>query len=320
MFRFCDRPCGPQSSPWSLASVTSEILALLSAVMAVAGASKMYGLDCGSGHVPSVTAVSRLTIVRFEPASSGGAVSPNAVPGFWARRPPTSPAKCTSPPKPMVTGLLFPFQSGLSGECLGNGSAATVSLVATGGGGGGGLPRPPEKKAKWISNRRTGVPPTANCRRRRRTLRDTTAALCHTPRPAQWSCASCSGGPEVVPVLGQGRHEALAGGGDHVAAFVEDRVVAVVGVGHVGGCSGSRVEGPQEGEPPGLGAQAAQRLLVPAVQCHHEVDPPDVRRTELARHVAVAGVAGPDERGRGQRVHGLAFVPGAGARPPDVGG
>ena len=38
----------------------------------------------------------------------------------------------------------------------------------------------------------------------------------------------------------------------------------------------------------------------------------------LARHVAVAGVAGPDERGRGQRVHVLAFVPGAGARAPDV--
>ena len=132
-----------------MAWVTSEMWAALSAVMAVAGASKMYGLDWGSGHVLSVTAVSRLTIVRFEPLKSCGMVSPNAVAGSFARRSPTSPAKCTSPPKPMVTGLPLPFQSGLSGECVGNGSAATVSWVVVAvGDGGGGLPDPPEKKAK----------------------------------------------------------------------------------------------------------------------------------------------------------------------------
>ena len=66
MVRFCESPCGPQSIPWSLASVTSEIWALLSAVMAEAGASKMYGLFWGSGQVPSVTAVSRLTMRQLE--------------------------------------------------------------------------------------------------------------------------------------------------------------------------------------------------------------------------------------------------------------
>jgi len=41
MVRFWDRPCGPQSRPWSFPSVTTEMSALLRAVIAVAGASKM---------------------------------------------------------------------------------------------------------------------------------------------------------------------------------------------------------------------------------------------------------------------------------------
>ena len=67
--------------PWSLASVATETVALLSAVTADAGASKMYGLLCGSGQVPSVTAVSRFTIFSWDPAKSWGMVVPRAVDG-----------------------------------------------------------------------------------------------------------------------------------------------------------------------------------------------------------------------------------------------
>ena len=42
--RFWDRPSAPQSMPWSLASVATDTVALLRAVTAEAGASKMYGL------------------------------------------------------------------------------------------------------------------------------------------------------------------------------------------------------------------------------------------------------------------------------------
>ena len=153
MVRFCESPCGPQSMPWSLASVASEMEALLSAVTADAGASKMYGLDCGSGHVPSVTAVSRFTMRSWAPEKSWGIVVPSAVDGSLARFSPTTPAKCTSPPKPSVTVLPLPFQSGLSGERFGKCSAATVAWCP-----GAvdvvevldvpGLPPPPEKKAK----------------------------------------------------------------------------------------------------------------------------------------------------------------------------
>ncbi len=127
MVRFCDRPCGPQSMPWSLASVATETVALLSAVMAEAGASKMYGLFWGSGQVPLVTAVSRLTMRTWAPEKSCGMVVPRAVAGFLARLAPTAPAKCTSPPKPRVTVLPLPVQVGLSGECFGKCSAVTTA-------------------------------------------------------------------------------------------------------------------------------------------------------------------------------------------------
>ncbi len=127
MVRFCDNPCGPQSMPWSLASVVSETCALLSAVTAEAGASKMYGLFWGSGQVPSVTAVSRFTMVSCVPAKSCGKVSPRAVAGSAASLVPTAPAKCTSPPKPRVTEWPLPAHSGLSGECFGKCWAATVA-------------------------------------------------------------------------------------------------------------------------------------------------------------------------------------------------
>ena len=92
-------------------------------------------------------------MVSSEPAKSCGIVLPRAVEGFWARFVPTAPAKCTSPPKPMVTECPLPFQSGLSGECVGKCSAATVACwvveveveveVEV-----GDLPEPPEKKAR----------------------------------------------------------------------------------------------------------------------------------------------------------------------------
>ena len=52
-------------------------------------------------------------------AKSWGMVVPRAVDGLLASRSPTAPAKWTSPPKPRVTALPSPFQSGLSGECFG---------------------------------------------------------------------------------------------------------------------------------------------------------------------------------------------------------
>ncbi len=104
--------------------------ALFSAVTAEAGASKMYCLFCGSGHVPSVTAVSRLTMLMFDPAKSWGMVVPRAVEGFWASFPPTTPSKWTSPPKPSVTVFPSPFQSGLSGEFLGKCWLASVATRA----------------------------------------------------------------------------------------------------------------------------------------------------------------------------------------------
>ncbi len=125
--RFCERPCAPQSMPWSLASVASDTVALLRAVTADAGASKMYGLFCGSGQVPSVTAVSRLTIRSCVPEKSCGMVVPRAVDGFLARLVPTAPAKCTSPPNPSVTDLPLPVQSGLRGECFGKCSAVAAA-------------------------------------------------------------------------------------------------------------------------------------------------------------------------------------------------
>ncbi len=145
--RFCDRPWGPQSMPWSLASVATDTVAPLRAVTAEAGASKMYGLFCGSGQVPSVTAVSRLTMRSWVPEKSCGMFVPRAVEGSLARLAPTAPAKWTSPPKPSVTVLPLPVQSGLSGECFGKCSAVAASWWVVAGALGGG-PEPPEKKAK----------------------------------------------------------------------------------------------------------------------------------------------------------------------------
>ena len=45
-------------------------------------------------------------------------------------------------------------------------------------------------------------------------------------------------GPDGVPVGHQRGDQAGAGGGDHVAAIVEDGVVAVIGIGDVGGGTG----------------------------------------------------------------------------------
>src|SRR5580700_2131771 len=141
--RFWDSPCGPQSRPWSFASVASEMPALFNAVTADAGASKTYGFDCGSGQVLSVTTVSRFTMLAWVPANSCGIVVPRAVDGSWASFEPTTPSKCTSPPKPRVTGWPLPFQAGLSGECAGKWAAAVVWCCGVEGGGGA-LPEPPE--------------------------------------------------------------------------------------------------------------------------------------------------------------------------------
>ncbi len=64
------KPARPQSSPWLLASVTRVTPVPRRAVTAEAGAEKTYCLGWGSGHVPSVSAVSRLTIDRLTPARS----------------------------------------------------------------------------------------------------------------------------------------------------------------------------------------------------------------------------------------------------------
>ena len=148
MVRFWDSPCGPQSRPWSFASVASEMPALFKAVIADAGASKTYGFDCGSGQVLSVTTVSRFTMLAWVPANSCGIVVPRAVEGSWASFEPTTPSKCTSPPKPRVTGWPLPFQAGLSGECAGKWAAAVVVWCCVVEGGGGALPEPPEMNAK----------------------------------------------------------------------------------------------------------------------------------------------------------------------------
>src|SRR3984957_20714700 len=145
--RFCDRPWAPQSMPWSLASVATDTVALLRAVTADAGASKMYGLFCGSGQVPSVTAVSRLTMRSWVPEKSCGMVGPSAVEGFLVRLVPTAPAKWTSPPKPSVTVLPLPVQSGLGGEGFGKCSAVATAWWVVAGALGGVL-EPPVKKAK----------------------------------------------------------------------------------------------------------------------------------------------------------------------------
>ncbi len=75
------------------------------------------------------------------PENSCGIVVPRAVDGSLARFSPTTPAKCTSPPKPSVTVRPFPFQSGLRGEWAGKCSVAATAWCE-GGAGGGGVPEP----------------------------------------------------------------------------------------------------------------------------------------------------------------------------------
>src|SRR5271156_2157207 len=109
------------------------------------------------------------------------------------------------------------------------------------------------------------APPPPNGRRRRMPLRETTSALWHRlcpgTRGGRWLTSGFarlarsaaprwsghSGHPEGVPVGRQRGDQSGAAGGDHVPALVEDRVVAVVRVGHVGGGTSSRIEGAEEG-------------------------------------------------------------------------
>ena len=49
-------------------------------------------------------------------------------------------------------------------------------------------------------------------------------------------------------------------------------LVAVVGVGHVGGRARGGIEGSEQDEAIGVGAEAAQSLSMPAVEGDHEVD------------------------------------------------
>src|ERR1700722_15468402 len=227
-------------------------------------------------------------MLSWAPENRVGNVVPRAVAAFCCRLAPTVPSKCTSPPKARVTGFPLPVQSGLRGEWAGN---AWVVCALAGAGGVAFLP-PPEKKITKISNKKTRTPTTVTCRRRWRTLRETTSALWHTTfaiisRGRKWprlvravrvlrfvqvACGARRVAPDAaLPEAGQFGDQAGAGGGDHGEAVVEDLLVAVVGIGHVGGRAGGRIEGAQEEEPVGVGAQAAQGLLVTSVQCHDQV-------------------------------------------------
>ena len=69
--------------------------------------------------MPSVTTLSRFTMLTLVPAKSWGMVVPRAVEGSAARLSPTVPSKWTSPPKPRVTDCPSPVQPGFNGECFG---------------------------------------------------------------------------------------------------------------------------------------------------------------------------------------------------------
>ncbi len=115
MARACCKPVWPQSSPWLLASVMSVILAAWKAVIALAGAWKTYCLGCGLGQPAIVRANSKFVIDRSTSVNRLATFPSSAVAGSAASRVPSAPSKCTSPPKPNVTGCPFPRQVGESG-------------------------------------------------------------------------------------------------------------------------------------------------------------------------------------------------------------
>jgi hypothetical protein len=98
------------------ASVTREAPADCSEVMAVAGAKKSNDLGWGSGHEPSVIAVSRFTMLRLTPARSVGTPVPRVVAGSAAWRSPNvlPEGKLTSRPNAIVTRCPTTCQSGSS--------------------------------------------------------------------------------------------------------------------------------------------------------------------------------------------------------------
>src|ERR1700722_14996902 len=194
-------------------------------------------------------------MLSWAPENRVGKVVPRAVAAFCCRLAPTVPSKGTAPPTARVTGLPRPVRFGLRGEWAGN---AWLVCALTGAGGVAFLP-PPEKKTTKISSKKTRTPTTVTCRRRWRTLRETTSALWHTTfaiisRGRKWPplvrvvrvprCVRVAGvarrvAPDAaLPQAGQFGDQAGAGGGDHGEAVVEDLPVAVVGIGEGGGGRG----------------------------------------------------------------------------------
>ena len=149
MVRFCESPWGPQSSPWSFASVATVIVALLSAVMADGRRVEDVRLGLGFGTGAVGHAVSRLTMRSWVP---GEELRDRRRRGrwrdLWPGWFPTAPAKCTSPPKPNGDRLAVPFQSGLRGECCGNDFTAATSWARRASGRWRLARPPPEKNAR----------------------------------------------------------------------------------------------------------------------------------------------------------------------------
>ena len=185
MVRFCDRPCGPQSMPWSLASVASEIAALLSAVTAEAGASKMYGLFWGSGQVPSVTDGLQVHHAQLGPGEELGDRRARARSrGSWPGSAPTAPGEVHVAAEAEGHGLAVALPVGVERRLLREPLGGDGGVVELAGAVVAWAPSPTPRRRR--RSRSTGAGrarrPTANCRRRRMTLRETTTALCHTLR------------------------------------------------------------------------------------------------------------------------------------------